>query len=366
MRTADNHNTAPRNASRARGTGEENGTSGFRADSQRRPAFRGILLASILLGSVVLLWLAVSSGAVALPVPHAADSLVAILNVGTLVFREGLECILVLAALTAGMSGDRGSQRRPIVVGAAVGFIATLVTWHVAVGAIADLSTEISPLEVQAATGLLAVIVLLTVMNWFFHRMYWTGWISLHNKKKRDLIGATGSGAAGTRLLWGLGLLGFSSLYREGFEVVLFLQSYRLRLGGIPVLYGALLGLGLSGVVAVLTFVVHRHLPYRKMLVLTGMLLGIVLLVMVGEQAQEMQLAGWLPSTPIRWLSPVLPAWAGMWFSVFPNLETLLAQAAAGAAIIGSYVVAERRTAKRIRAAEMNEADTVVNGLPPA
>ncbi len=37
---------------------------------------------------------------------------------------------------------------------------------------------------VQAASGLLAILVLLVVMNWFFHRLYWTGWISLDNHRK--------------------------------------------------------------------------------------------------------------------------------------------------------------------------------------
>jgi len=51
------------------------------------------------------------------------------------------------------------------------------------------------------------------------------------------------------------------------------------------------------------------------MLVLTGLMLGIVLLVMVGEQAQEMQLANWIPTSPLKRLSNVLPAWIGLWFS---------------------------------------------------
>ena len=114
-----------------------------------------------------------------------------------------------------------------------------------------------------------------------------------------------------------MGLLGFTSLYREGFEVVLFLQSYYLRMGGKAVLLGALLGLFFTGIVAVLTFVAHRKLPYRKMLILTGVMLGGVLLVMVGEQAQEMQLAHWIPTTPIIRLENVIPAWMGLWFSVF-------------------------------------------------
>src|ERR1035437_10168670 len=140
--------------------------------------------------------------------------------------------------------------------------------------------------------------------------------------------------------MWGLGLLGFTSLYREGFEVVLLRQSYRLRLGGNPVFQGVLLGILFSGVVAVLTFVAHRRLPYRRMLVLTGVLLGVVLLVMVGEQTQEMQLAHWLPTTEISWLYNVIPSWMGLWLSIFPTVETLCAQDIAAVLVLGSYIVA--------------------------
>ena len=141
-----------------------------------------------------------------------------------------------------------------------------------------------------------------------------------------------------------MGLLGFASLYREGFEVVLFLQSYYLKLGWRIVMAGAVLGLILSGLVAVLTFIAHRRLPYRKMLVFTGVMLGIVLLVMVGEQAQEMQLAHWIPTTPIPRLTDKMPAWMGLWFSVFPTVQTLFAQAAAALLVIGSYFMARRRS----------------------
>jgi high-affinity iron transporter len=320
------------------------------------PALRAALLGFALIGGTLLVWLTLLSGGAPAPATLPPGSTVAIINVGILVFREGLECILVLAALTAGMIGPRQGQRRPVFFGAAIGFVATLITWRIAVGVIADLSRNVSALEVQAATGLLAVVVLLTVMNWFFHRIYWTGWISLHSQKKRELTdSAGGKSPSSARLLWGLGLLGFSSLYREGFEVVLFLQSYRLRLGGLPVMYGALVGLNLTAVVGVATFVAHRHLPYRKMLILTGVLLGMVLLVMVGEQAQEMQLAGWLPTTNIPWLAGVLPAWAGTWLSVFPSVETLVAQAAAAVAVIGSYFVARKSSPSRDRLAEIGE-----------
>ena len=150
------------------------------------------------------------------------------------------------------------------------------------------------------------------------------------------------------RLVSGLGLLGFSSLYREGFEVVLFLQSYNLKMGGRVVLWGALLGLFFTALVAVLNFVAHQRLPYRKMLVLTGIMLGVVLMVMVGEQAQEMQLAHWIPTTPIPSLAKFIPDWMGLWFSVFPTVQTLLAQLIAAVAVIGSYFLAGRRSAQKV------------------
>jgi high-affinity iron transporter len=73
-----------------------------------------------------------------------------------------------------------------------------------------------------------------------------------------------------------------------------------------------------------------------------------VLLVMVGEQVQEMQLAHWIPTHQIDWLAASIPGWVGLWFSIFPNVESLVAQAVAFALVVGSYFMAgssKRRTA---------------------
>src|SRR6202035_3238047 len=244
---------------------------------------------------------------------------VAFLDIGILVFREGLECILVVGAITVSMTGAKRAQPRP--------------------GALRE---NMRALDLQAAPGWLAVIVLLLIMNWFFHKIYWGGWIRAHNRRRRALLENARTAEISRRRLWfGLVLLGFTSLYREGFEVVLFLQSYHLRLGGAVVLKGALLGIVLTGMVAVLTFVLQQRLPYRKMLITTGILLGVVLLVMVGEQAQEMQLAHWISTTPINSLKDYLPPWMGLWFAVFPTVETLVAQLIAAVLVIGSYYAAK-------------------------
>jgi high-affinity iron transporter len=110
-------------------------------------------------------------------------------------------------------------------------------------------------------------------------------------------------------------------------------------MGESIVLSGALLGLIFTAMVAVLNFVGHRHLPYKKMLVLTGVMLAMVLFVMIGEQVQEMQQAGWLGTANIAWLQ-WLPAWAGTWFSLFPNWQTIIAQAGSVLLVLGSYALA--------------------------
>jgi high-affinity iron transporter len=275
------------------------------------------------------------------PLKPRTSATVAILDIAVLVFREGLECILVLAAITASMTGAKRVLRRPVALGAGGALLATVITWWIAVQIMGQLSENVRALDLQAATGLLAVVVLLVIMNWFFHKIYWGGWIRAHNRRRKALL-ANGASDEISRahLRWGLILLGFTSLYREGFEVVLFLQSYRLRLGSGVVLQGALVGMTLAALVAILTFFVQQRLPYRKMLITTGVLLGVVLLVMVGEQAQEMQLAHWISTTPVPWLNTLIPPWMNLWFSVFPTYETLIAQLFAAVLVIGSYYAA--------------------------
>jgi high-affinity iron transporter len=134
-------------------------------------------------------------------------------------------------------------------------------------------------------------------------------------------------------------LLGFTSVYREGFEVVLFLQTLRLKAGSVAVLEGTLIGLALTAMVGFLTFAMHYKLPYKKMLVFTGVMLGAVLVVMVGESVQEMQQAGWISTTNIN---IHIPDWLNTWFVIYPSVESLASQVFALVFVIGSYFIARR------------------------
>jgi high-affinity iron transporter len=260
----------------------------------------------------------------------------AVVNSAILVFREGLETILVLAAITASFLGSNRVYRRPVAVGGGLALLAAIGTWFVAVWIIGAFGGR--GLELQAATGIPAIIVLLVVMNWFFHRVYWTGWIRQHHRRRRSLLGS-GDQVGMRRMMLGLGLLGFTSVYREGFEVVVFLQNLRVAFGSSVVLEGVLLGSLFTAAVGVLTFGVHQRLPYRRLLIITGCMLVVVLFVMVGEEVNEMQLAGWIGTTAIPWLH--IPDWAGTWFSLFGNVQTIVAQTLAVTIVVGSYVAAQ-------------------------
>ena len=314
----------------------------------KNPWIVGLALAGSLVVAVMF-WQAIAEGGVPDPTAGDLSPTAAVLNSGILVFREGLEAILVLAAITAGLVRSNGSYWRPVAIGSGVALLASVATWFVVVAIISAVPAP--ALDVQAATGLLAILVLLVIMNWFFHKVYWTGWIGLHNRRKEQVLERSGGLKSGA--FFGLALLGFSAIYREGFEIVLFLQSLRLEVGSFPVLQGVGIGLFFTAIVAALTFLAHRRIPYKKLLIVTGVLLGVVLVVMVGEEVQEMQLAGWLSTTEV---DVPLPEWMGVWFAAFPNIEGLAAQAVAALFVIGSYLIVERKKRPRRQVRETGNA----------
>jgi high-affinity iron transporter len=258
-------------------------------------------------------------------------------NSAIIVFREGLEAVLIFAAVTASFLGANRARRRPVVAGAAVAFVAAIGTWF-GVQALLDVASPLGP-RLEAITGFVAIVVLLIVLNWFVHRVYWSEWIGRHHRRRKQLLASSGIGAT-----VGLVGLGFTSVYREGFETVLFLQNLELQAGTGTVLEGVALGLAGTAAVGVAVFWLHHKLPYRRMLVLTGVLVGVVLVVMTGGTALTFQDLGWLPKheTPFT-----VPDWIGAWFEVYSSWETIGAQLLAGLFVIGSYYAAEYLKVKR-------------------
>src|SRR3954453_8467962 len=218
-----------------------------------------------------------------------------VFNAGMIVFREGLEAVLIFAAVTASFVGANARRKKPVVLGAVASFGATVLTWFL-VQALLNAASPLGP-RLEAITGFVAIIVLLLVLNWFVHKVYWSQWIARHHRRRTVLLARTGLGAT-----FGLVALGFTSVYREGFEVVLFLQNLQLQDGTGAVLEGVAFGLLATVIVGALTFWLHARLPYRRMLILTGVLVGVVLVVMIGGTALSFVELGWLPrhDTPFR------------------------------------------------------------------
>jgi high-affinity iron transporter len=285
----------------------------------------------------------------------SASETTVITNAAIIVFREGLEAVLILAAITASFLGANRRKRRPVLLGALGGLVVSAITFVLATTLLGSLQQYGEKLE--AIVGAVAIGVLLLVMNWFFHRVYWTEWISSFHKRRKALLARDD----GARVAFfsaqavGLFMLGLTSVYREGFETTLFLQSLELSAGLRATIAGALLGLAATAAVAVATFKLQRKLPYKRMLIVTGVLLAFVLVVMVGATVRTMQGAGWLP---IHSVDLDVPYWLGTWFGVFPTWETLGGQAAAFAFVIGSYFAAEYVRVKRPRAKALARAGT--------
>jgi high-affinity iron transporter len=253
---------------------------------------------------------------------------------GVIVFREGLEAVLILAAITASFTGSRRRLRRPVLVGGLVGLLATVATYMLAQTLVAALGD--GGLRLQAITGLLAIAVLLLVTNWFFHKVYWSEWIGRFNRRRKMLEQVDRLGFISGQTV-GFLLLGLTSVYREGFETVLFLQNLQVSAGTGATVLGVGFGLAATTVVGVVTFALEQKLPYKKMLIATGVLIGLVLGIMVGTTIHNLQGLGWIPTSATSFQLDL--AW-GRWLGLYATWEGIAAQLAALAAVYGSYALA--------------------------
>jgi len=261
---------------------------------------------------------------------------VVLTNTAIIVFREGLEAILILVALLGNLRAASARRiRYGLLIGAVLACVAAAFSgWLVSRVLNAFVSQQN---QLVALLSLLAVMVMLVITNWFFHRIYWTRHLSmLHTRKARAL-------ALGSTV--GILALGFISVYREAFETALFLQPLALTAGSGLMLLG--LAVGLVGLVIVggLIFMLNKRLPYKYMLILTAALMVLVLVNMVGKTVYAFQIVNWMPISPIGLV--FIPRWLEDWLGVYPTWQGLILQVAAGSFVIGSYVWAERQNQNR-------------------
>jgi high-affinity iron transporter len=143
--------------------------------------------------------------------------LFAVVNSFTIIVREGLEAVLLVAALLTylGAIGAQARHRRQIYAGVAAGVVASIATWFLArtLLPISGANREL----LEGITALAAVVVLMYVAHWLFQKTYIHDW----KEYLRTRVGGAvtrGSGIA-------MAALAFAAVYREGFETVLFYQA---------------------------------------------------------------------------------------------------------------------------------------------
>ena len=249
----------------------------------------------------------------------------------TIMAREGLEAVVILAALLAGLRGPTNQRiRHRVINGAWLALGVTALTFWLSRSLIESLSRHGEVLE--AVISVLAVIILLMVTNWVFHKVYWVQW----NAKLRSLSKAVQDGSGSRWESLALIGVGFMTIYREGFETTLFLQSLILEAGMKTVGIGVLIGGGLIALMGWVVFAIGAHLPYRKLLVFTGILVVSILLTFIGSTVRLFQTVGWLTVHPISGLE--IPSWMGVWLGLYPSWEGILLPFAGIGYVAGMWI----------------------------
>jgi high-affinity iron transporter len=231
-----------------------------------------------------------------------------------ILLREGLEALLVVAALYALLVQAGRRDALPYIHwGWVIALLLGGITW-VAASSVVTISGATREMT-EGVTALVAAGVLLYVGFWMHgksHARQWQAYLSqrLH-------------GALSGRAVWTLALVSFLAVYREAFETVLFYQALALQAGpngGVPLLGGLLAG---TAALLLIGWAVIRggvRLPLGVFFGAGSLLLALLAVVLAGKGIVALQEAGWLPIHPVSF--PSLPL-----LGVYPNLQSLLLQA---------------------------------------
>ncbi|HEY3227660.1 MAG TPA: cytochrome c/FTR1 family iron permease [Roseiflexaceae bacterium] len=257
-------------------------------------------------------------GPAASPTANFVSSLIIIL-------REGLEAILVLAAMAAFLVRTGRHESLPWLH---VGWIAALLlgglTWVISskLIAISGAHREVT----EGITALVAASLLLYVGFWLHSKANAARW---NQFIKSQMTTALSGGA-----LFSIALVSFLAVYREVFETVLFYQALWVQSEGsgqTAVIAG--LGIGVAAL-AVLAWLIARfsvRLPLGTFFAVSSVLLAVMAVVFAGQGIAALQEAGKLASNRIDF--PSIPL-----LGIYPNLQGLTLQLALVTIIVIGFV----------------------------
>jgi high-affinity iron transporter len=238
-----------------------------------------------------------------------------------ILLREGLEAILVLAAILAFLRNTgQQSAVRSVNVGWGLALVAGLATWALAAYVI-DVSGSQREL-LEGATALFAAVMVLWLGVWMHDRRHAAAW---QDYIKSSLVGGGGR--------FGFATLAFFSVYRELFEVILFYETLWLQAG--PAGHNAVLAGGATALVLLvgLAWVILRgsaKLPLSLFFSINAGLLCALSVVFAGHGVKALQEAGIFGTRPVPFIE-------FEWLGIHADAYSLGAQAVAIIAVVVLY-----------------------------
>ena len=231
----------------------------------------------------------------------------------SIIVREGFEAILIIAALIAFLVKARNQNRvKSIHIGVIVGILASFATAYI-IHEVLHLSMANQEL-LEGWIMLIAVVVLFSVSYWLVSKIDNKIWQEYINKQMR---GALSKGSTLT-----LGFVAFISVYREGFETVLFYKALYLYAGDATsgIIPGFIGGCAVLAIVFYLVNTVGLKIPFKWFFGFTSVLLYYMAFTFMGKGLHELQMGEQLSMTAANFLPSI--SWLGM----YPTWETFIGQ----------------------------------------
>lgn len=247
-----------------------------------------------------------------------------------ILFREGLEAILLLAAMSMYLRrAKHPTAMKYLHLGWMGALVVGALTW-------AGIKTVISISGAQrevieGVAALMAAAVLLYVGIWLHRHSSAAHWQAFLKERLGKSL-TTGT-------LWGIAGLSFIAVYREILETVLFYETLWLQSGdATPLLTGAVLAALALVVVGWLVFRIGARLPLRQFFQVNSVLMFVLALIFVGKGVVALQEAGWIGA---RFIAVPRIDWLG----IYPTAQSVGAQLAIlGIAAIWLTLLSHRKT----------------------
>ena len=237
-----------------------------------------------------------------------------------ILLREGLEAMLVIAALASYLVKSGAEHRVKALYGGALAAVGAsfIAAWIFAVFNSGDHNDTL-----EGVVILLAAALMLYVSGWLMVKQDPRGW--------QTYLATKADSALGQGTAWAVAMLAFLAVFREGAETVLFIAAVAKDGWNAGIFAGVAVGLVLlAGLFYVINRVAQR-LPLRPVFMITSAFLFVMGIKFIGDSLQEFQEQTLVPFTEIKNI-----AWIGN-IGLHPNVEALSIQFLIVLAALATY-----------------------------